>query len=406
MGFFINNHDVNYRAKYLLFILWPFGSFIYALRSLQSKSSRVIFFMICMVFGLCIECKTDAYDMSRITEIFHSFKDANYHDLKLIISDSFAGIGEKDLYESSLCWIVNKISNNHHVFWMIASSIYSIFYLKSLSYILDDKRFKSTLVGFLIVFMFTLVEPIFAVTGLRFWTAGWIAICCTLKIIIDRKYEYFILLLLTPLIHITYTIYIVLFIVFLMIKGKRKLISGFVLISFILSYSSLDFIKIVGEFSLFPDHLQAMIMSYTSLYHILEFNEEGTGFFWLQQLFDFILKLYYFFMIVILITRGKTDSKIDIQLLNFTLIVFSFSNFMINVPHLGIRYISFSQIILPVCWLRFFGLEKYKWFIYLYPLCSLFYLIRIRLYNYANVLEFDFLYNSLPTMLFNNLILI
>ena len=51
-SFFVNNSDRDRKIKYLLFFFWPFGAFIYSLRNIQSKSSRVIFFLICIAFGL------------------------------------------------------------------------------------------------------------------------------------------------------------------------------------------------------------------------------------------------------------------------------------------------------------------------------------------------------------------
>ena len=103
-GFFINDHDFNWRVKNLLFILWPFGTFIYSLRCLQSKSSRWIFFLTCMAFGLCIECKNDTFDMSRITDIFYSYQNMDFRGLKNIFVDFY-----KYIFQSSEIHILIRI---------------------------------------------------------------------------------------------------------------------------------------------------------------------------------------------------------------------------------------------------------------------------------------------------------
>lgn len=56
-SFFVNGRDWDAKLKYILFLVWPFGSFIYALRNIQSRSFQIVFFLICAAFGLCIETK-------------------------------------------------------------------------------------------------------------------------------------------------------------------------------------------------------------------------------------------------------------------------------------------------------------------------------------------------------------
>ena len=175
-SFFVNGRDWDAKLKYILFLVWPFGSFIYALRNIQSRSSQIVFFLICAAFGLCIETKNETFDMTRITEEFLSYRYVNFDFLYNEIVDSIQGVGDRDIYDKILFWIVNQMSSNEHVFWMIASMVYAFFYLKSLSFVLKDDKFHSCLIGFMIVFMFTMPQPIFTVTGLRFWTAGWLAV--------------------------------------------------------------------------------------------------------------------------------------------------------------------------------------------------------------------------------------
>ena len=126
-GFFINADKVNAKIKYLFFLFWPIGAFIYSLRCLQSKSSRVIFFLICIAFGLCIGCEDDSFDMSRITENFLSYRYSDIGKIKALMIDFTNGIGSRDLYEFLLYWFVNQFTSNIHIFWMIASMIYAFF---------------------------------------------------------------------------------------------------------------------------------------------------------------------------------------------------------------------------------------------------------------------------------------
>ena len=95
----------------------------------------------------------------------------------------------------------------------------------------------------------------------------------------------------------------------------------------------------------------------------------------------------------------------DGYLLAFILVVYSFANFTLVVPHLGIRYLGFVEILLPLLRFRVFGLYKYKSFIYMYLIVASFYLLWKRLVmHYSNVLDFDFLYDSSIVMLIDKLL--
>ena len=408
-GFFINADKSDGKIKFLFFLLWPIGAFIYSLRCPQSRSSRLIFFLICVAFGLSIECKDDSFDMSRITDAFLLYRYADFEDLKNVVINFINGIGIRDLYEFFLYWLVNQISSNVHVFWMIAASIYAFFYLKSLSFILDDKKFTSCFIGFVIILMFTMPQPIFVVTGLRFWTAGWLAILCTLQIFLNRNYKYILVLLLTPFIHVVYWIYIVLiFMAFVVIytrKVSEKILIVLFFISYPLSYLSMSYASDVINANFLPSSLQLVALSYTDENHIEEFNRQGTGWFWLKEVFDVVLNVFYLIMTCFIIKyRDSIVKAEDKNLFLFVLVVFSFANFTSIIPHLGLRFLGFVRILLPLLWLRIFGLDKYKWFICLYLVCASFYILKTRLLDhFAAVLNIDFLYNSFVIMIMDNI---
>lgn len=409
--FFVDCEQIDEKVKYLLFLFWPVGALIYSLKCPQSRSSRVIFFLICIAFGLCIECKDDSLDMSRITENFLQYRYTDFDTIKTLILDFINGVGVRDLYEFLLYWMVNQFSSNIHVFWMIASAIYAFFYVKSLSFILDDIRFKSCFMGLMIVLMFTMPQPIFTVTGLRFWTAGWLAILCTLQVFLNRNYKYCLVLLLTPFIHVMFWIYVALFIIswIFIATGKtcEKLLIVAFSLSFPFSYLSMSFLEAIN-ISFLPSNLQMMLSTYTSKEMIEEFNtREGSGWFWLNEVFDIILNSYYLIMSYILIVHRHIISRQEYKnLFLFVLIIYSFANFTSVIPHLGLRFQGFAKILLPLLWFKILGLNRYKLFIYSYLLCASFYIFKIRLMiHYASVLDANFLYDSFVVMFIRQLYL-
>ena len=184
--------------KIILFILWPFFSFLYSLKTPNRRSSHIIFFLFGILFGWSMYFQGIGIDFHVIVERFYEQEQITFSELINIISSTLTFQSDnKDCYNIFLNWLTKIFSNNFHLLFTLAAIPYTYFLLKSLSFITSDKvKFKNSIYGLAIIILFVLPKDLFDIQNFRFGTAFWIAIYCILQIFYQNKFKYIILLLL------------------------------------------------------------------------------------------------------------------------------------------------------------------------------------------------------------------
>lgn len=262
--------DLSKGVKILLLILYPFGAFLYSLKNAGSKTSYIVFFSIYILFGITFVAQNEAADSFRYVEEFQTFSIAPNENLQAIIQDYFQpGSNIKDLYEYIVYYITAIIAgNNYHFMFLLVGLVFGFFALASLRYITNNPLFENTLPFFILLFIFTFSNSIFNINGFRFWTASWVAVYISFKILIDKKSIYLLLLPILPLIHLSFNLYIMIFLFSLIIRRYPKLVSILFIISFF--YSDILLNNINGFKELLPQNIQNQIWSYTESSNALD----------------------------------------------------------------------------------------------------------------------------------------
>ncbi len=368
------------KLKYLLLIFWPFGAFLVALTDIKSKSSQIIFFIFCLLFGLSFIPKNLSADSYEYYLEFIKNINISFNELRNIYEDYFSfHENQKDIYSMTLVFAISRISHNYHLLFFFYALIFSYFYIKSFQYLIYEKNFRQSLVCVLIAFIFTFSNPIFNINGVRFWTASWIAVYGLFKIIIDGNYKYLILILLVPLIHISFfSLYIVLFLMIVFKKFEKLWI-----IVFFISFFSGMFLQewILNHMYILPKVFQNTINSYASDMAIKERTQIS------EKLASYALilnKLPYYYLnllvCILIVYRRKLNFPIkQKKLFTSILILFCFVNFTYAIPSMGVRYIALTIPFLFYFWLKMCGDKKFKILIYAIPFVysySIFYWIR------------------------------
>lgn len=190
----------------LLFPIYPFLSFLVACTNLKEKGNGVVFVLFYALFGYCHtfeDVRADSYRK------FVSFK---YH-----YSESFTEIfqqllnGEKmDIYETSLfswlrCW-----TDSPNIMMAIVGLVAGIFILKLIRRFLSDYTMPyNGIVYIIFVMLFILISPVH-IGGIRYITALAIFSYSALRFVVDKKNWWIIGILLSPLIHFSFLILVVL----------------------------------------------------------------------------------------------------------------------------------------------------------------------------------------------------
>lgn len=387
--------------KVLMFLFSPVLGLCYSLKSLGTKSTHIIIFLFCLCFGLAFTVSNVRTEGSIDGITYRAeFEDYQYKSLESFQSDfsdylSFAS-GEQDFYCNSLSFLISRFTSNYHIFFLFAALIFSYFQLRSLRFLTSNKNFTNNLFCFILFSLF-IWNQIFNINGLRFWTAAWIAVYSCFQLLVNKNKTYLLLALLTPFVHASYFLYIVILAIYYLFGRFEKSWTMLFLCSFVLSTITVELTRGVATY--LPDILARKVDFYTDSQYIIE-RKTGTGFWFIDRFFSILSVVYVNLLAAILIFKNGLPPQSDTNrsLLRFLIIWMCFSNIFMPVPSVGGRFILLSYPIVAYLWLSYFSNKKYRTFILALPFVfamKIYYMAK----DYIEVLDLDFLLSPIYQVL-------
>lgn len=361
-------HNVSYP---ILTLIFPFFAFILSFRNIKGRYAYTIIALFYLLFGLAFTPENQAADSYRYAEQFSSFANAPEKNFKYVIDTYFGNDsstqGEiKDIYIYTMYFLAATIGGkNVHILFFLFSIVFTFFALKSLKYITDNYNYRNYAPMYILLFLFIYSNSIFNINGIRFWTASWVAVYLTLKILIDKKYKYALFLLVLPLIHASFTIYVVFALVAFIVKWRVSLLCKIYIISFFFGEIGLQLIEYVEDYM--PTFIQNMIWSYTVsdwAQSKMDGSEDAKEALYARILMA--LPRYYELGLLFLATR-KFKTFRNKNFLGFTLAFFSLINICAVIPSMGRFYLVGYPFIVYIWVNEFESLKCYKKYLYMTP---------------------------------------
>ena len=226
-----------------------------------------------------------------------------------------------------------------------------------------------------------MINQIFNINGMRFWTAAWIAVYAIFQIFKNNNKKYFLLALTTPFFHGAYWIYLVVIIIAYFFKKYSKLWVVLFFISFLVSNISIDFIYSLTD--KLPPFLADMALSYTDPEYV-ELRRASLASSRFAKIFNFLVRFYLNLMVYLFIRNSKTinNNPKTQNLFSFLLVWMTFVNFTMPVPSLGGRFMTLSYPLIAYIWLVNFKGKKYTKILYAMPFVLLFsFYTQLQYYN-------------------------
>lgn len=361
--------------KMVLFVVCPFAAFLGSLLRPTSKSSFVIYFLFGVLFCWHLDSAgLQGYDdYMGIRDLFlrHKYTMQDLFD-KFMDYITFQG-KEKEIYSVFLNAVTRLFSNNYHLFFAIASIPYMIFSLLSVRKLTSDERFPVYgIMPLVIILLFIIPRDIVTVQNPRYTTGVWITMWGFLNFFDESKRNrlyYIIPILLTPLIHSGFWPMIFVFIAFLVCPLRLRFLELLFFVSIPFSLLSYDLFSGLN-YSFLPPVFSHWVESYLSgdKYETFILHKGASGFFWVQQLFSYIVYgLYIFIAILLMKNKNLVFSRLDTaRLYPFYLLLFSVTNFIRLLPTIGQRYLWTVQILSIYLFYKvFFPLKKKTFYIIL-----------------------------------------
>ena len=387
--------------KIVLFLISPFLSFLYSLRTMNAKSSYVIFFLFSILFGLAFTVAGNRYDaVYYIDGIFYrmNFEEyvrSSYFDFANDWREYISFKGDiKDFYFNTIAFGISRVTDNYHVMFAVFAVVFAFFQLKCLSFFTKEKNYQNCIFTLILALIFTW-NQIFNINGVRFNTAAWIYVYCVFQLFLNNDKRYIVLLLFTPFVHAAFFVYTFFILVVYYLKGFSKFWKVAFVISFFVSSVSTILVKYVGAF--LPDVLSDFVDSYTSG------SGEASSIIVTSSISGFLISIssiYVNFLILWLVIKyQEQEEKSANSIYSAFLILATLMNFFSPISSLGGRMIMMVYPLLAYVWLMYFGTKKYKWMIFLFPMVMII-TLRTRYQQYRMVTDTSFwFYNPISIMI-------
>lgn len=349
-------------TRMLLFLIWPFGAWISALKHANKKASFVIFFLFDML--LLWHMSPTGYgngyhDFLGIMERFQ-MNNISWNELlyELQTFFTFSEDAPKEIYEDILTWITkNLLSDNYHIYFLLASIPVAYCQLNILYRIINDTRSKMCFALLTVMILLIIPRDIIGTQNPRFTTGFWMCAMSTISYYVEKKNIYILLVLVTPIFHSAMWPFVLLFLIGLIIQRFERPLE-------IAAYLSIPFLFIDADlfrdlnFDFLPSSLSTWVAGYMSdeRYAKLVLHEGKSGFWWVDSLFKISQKVIYIFMTLKLI-KNKVIVKQNPESTNmysFYLLVFAVVNMIQFVPELGNRYYGFLRVFCVFVWFKAF----------------------------------------------------
>lgn len=368
----MNSQRGNIGLKAALFILNPFLSAINSFKNIRDGVSHRFLYLWFLIFGIAFCAVFEPEDSYRYVLIFNEEHSYMWEDYVYKLQQYWSFESNiKDIYTLSVNFFVGRFSDNYHWVFFIYAIVFGFFYIKSLRIFMRCEQTRSNIMFYLLLFLFCYSNPIFNINGVRFWTASWIAVYATLKIVVDRRYIYIMLLAITPLVHGTFPIWIVALLVALLTSRFHKIWQVlFVVASFVTAVSFLDLLNDYSD--KLPQFMQNQIWSYTQS-ELAQQKMSGALTEKLPlyaQIFNalpgyFILVLSY---IIVFNRRIFVQDELSKRLYQAVLVLSTITNFLSAIPSVY----RFKQLVIPlivILWaINHEHLRKYDKLFYLIPI--------------------------------------
>ena len=141
----------NKGVKLLLFLISPFISLLYSIKTLNTRSSYIVLFLFCLCFGMAFtvesqytEYKGDGVFYRQVFESYQSITTKEYiSDLKTYLEFND---GNADFYADTIAFIVSRFTSNYHYFFLLLAFIFAYFQIRSLTFFTSNPNYRFSIV--------------------------------------------------------------------------------------------------------------------------------------------------------------------------------------------------------------------------------------------------------------------
>ena len=338
----------------ILFILWPFGGFLFSMIRPINRTTYLYFAFFFFLIGSSFYLQNELADSFRYAENYKNFC-KNGVDVMFVYY--FLFLGQLDIYTFLSYCLCGFFSDNPRILFGLYGIVFGLFVCHYYVLIRKDFSNKKNLYIWIILLIIYFLNPHTNINGVRFWTATWMFFSLIISDTFYRKRKTFVFICLTPLIHTSYIIPLLLLFISQLQLLKTRTVYIFSICMFIIGSvleirKFIDFLPMdLGVFSHFQAYLDEDYIS-----EIAQRANERSVF---QRILSSCSVCFCFFILHKVYKNVTNLTKSDKKLLDFSLILFSFCSFFGGLPSVGRFYILLYMISIYLLY-RLYKVQKNK----------------------------------------------
>lgn len=347
-----------------LFLLWPFGAFLVALRNIQSKISAIVIILFSTVFGYAFHFRDTSADSYRLAWVFNEFRADTVEEAYLLY---LAG-GTPDIYRPLSFAFIGVFTNNPKVLYALFGFVFGVFWYYSLRIFTREQQGIKNIFIFILFIVFLATNPITNINGFRFNTAVWVYFYAMYNYLKCSKNKWLVMIFFTPLIHYSFLFTILVTLLFVVSKkilydSKRinSLLFYFFIFSFCVSwFLELNIVRLDMLTQILPaeNSISDKINIYSSDEMVSLYSERASTstFLKVSNFFGTLQKIYFFVATLFLWFFIKKLKKPKLELnkrFSFTLLLISLCTLVSGLPSVG-RFLIIPYIFIIILMLELF----------------------------------------------------
>jgi len=246
---------------WLLFLVTPLISYVVALRSFKKTWAKNIVWAFTAFFGYTMQISAN---FAGDAAVYRShFLDA--YSLHTTVADLFSNFfvnsDHIEIMSDLLGVLVSGYTNNYHFLFLVYGVFFGFFFSRNLDYMYQRAGGNLRSASIWITVALSFVVPMWNISGFDFWTASHVYIYAMLPLLCEGSYRRLPFLFLSPLIHFSFYLLIMMTLSFIVAQRfKGPIIAFYVLSFFVFGIHPDEYSDVAG------DYLPAIIYSRMQVY--------------------------------------------------------------------------------------------------------------------------------------------
>jgi hypothetical protein len=232
-------------ANYLFFFFSPVLAMIAAVSDFRNSQAKNLVWLFCAYYGIAFYFNSDL----GVDSVAYANTLREMHltatSFELLTSTFYQkGGGYFDIFQPLLTFIVSRFTDDHRILFGLVGFCQGFFFSRFLWYFID--RLSPPLVRIELYYILLLAFSLdigTAINGVRMWTAMFIYLFGAVEFLDRRKIVHLLVLCASIFVHFSFTLPVILFLLFLLVYRFPQLIYLFFVCSFVFTFVELSFFR-------------------------------------------------------------------------------------------------------------------------------------------------------------------